>query len=220
MTIPPKRVHKEVGDCNTDDKVFKKEKENAKEENSKNEVRETTDNKRKNYVEEKESLKLQDEPQFQCDKCDKSYGSQRSLRQHMTRVHKEVGDCNTKKEKFEKLGESCEKITEKKNETKEDAKEEDSKNEVSETTDINNGIGKEGTAKVKERVKVNVKFGDKSYDCQMKPEQKMGKLMDQLKERTGKDAFLLHNKERVDPEDMSKMYNNSQIEMVEDKGDE
>ena len=29
-----------------------------------------------------------------------------------------------------------------------------------------------------------------------------------------KNAFLLYNKEKVDPEDMSKMYNNSQIEMV------
>ena len=27
-------------------------------------------------------------------------------------------------------------------------------------------------------------------------------------------AFLLYNKENVDPEDMSKMYNNSQTEMV------
>merc|ERR1719431_2529815 len=115
------RVHKEVGDCNTDDKVFKKEKENAKEENSKNEVRETNDNKGKNYVEEKESLKLQDEPKFQCDKCDKSYGSQRSLRQHMTRVHKEVGDCNTDDKVFKK--------------EKENAKEENSKNEVRETND-------------------------------------------------------------------------------------
>ena len=29
-----------------------------------------------------------------------------------------------------------------------------------------------------------------------------------------KDAFLLYNKESVDPEDMSKMYNNSQTEML------
>ena len=29
-----------------------------------------------------------------------------------------------------------------------------------------------------------------------------------------KNAFLLYNKENVDPEDMSKMYNNSQTEMV------
>ena len=29
-----------------------------------------------------------------------------------------------------------------------------------------------------------------------------------------KNAFLLYNKEKVDPEDMSKMYNNSQTEMV------
>ena len=34
------------------------------------------------------------------------------------------------------------------------------------------------------------------------------------------DSFPLHNKVRVDPEDMPKVYDNSQIEMVEDEGDE
>ena len=36
------------------------------------------------------------------------------------------------------------------------------------------------------------------------------------KEGRGRNCFhlILYNKEKVDPEDMSKMYNNSQIEMV------
>ena len=189
--------------------------------------------KRKNYVEEKETaLEPHEKPHFQCDKCDKSYGSQRSLKQHMTRVHKEVVDCKTygqvfKKEQFMKHEKSCEKIMLGKHVTKEDAKKEDSKKEVAETHYNNNDFRKEAketTAEGKEKVKVNVKvkFGDKSFECQMKPEQKMGKLMDQLKEKARKDVEVafLHNKEKVDPEDMSIMFDNSQIEMVEDKGDE